>query len=515
MLDCGRHFYPKDFLVEMCGYMSFFKQNTFHIHLSDNVIVPITPSNFKDVYARFRLWSDSPSVKGLNNYQNESYTRADFDEIQLKCAARGVTILPEIEAPGHALPIVQWRPQVGYKGALDQLNISHPDTIPTMKTIWGEFLPWFYNKRVSIGADEYQGPEPDYKVFVNEMARFIASKGKETQIWGTFPPKNASVEIFRNVTIQHWAYAFGNPKRDYIGNGYSVINSDEMYYVVLKVGGYSRSVDIAKTFSGNPGGGKWEPNIFSLKKKQDNVDRGEKLLRGGITPLWNDNGANTSVYSEAYYAWKKGIPALADKQWGGNLTMGEFDGVFDKFGGRIPGENLERRVASKGEVVMNYTDFRGPEVADSSGNGYHGKTDCKASGGVLHMTRDCGLRTGLESKGRNYTLEMVIKVDGLSGDTVLVSGRDSVLMLTPNITLFAGGNYFRLNRTVGLGKWLDLKVVARGARTYASVDGEEDEFLAGVSNYGKGIVWAEIGIEAPIGRVGGWEGGLKAWSLRE
>ncbi|KAM4065857.1 glycosyl hydrolase family protein [Hirsutella rhossiliensis] len=37
MLDAARNYYPRTFLIEMCSYMSFFKQNIFHLHLSDNL----------------------------------------------------------------------------------------------------------------------------------------------------------------------------------------------------------------------------------------------------------------------------------------------------------------------------------------------------------------------------------------------------------------------------------------------------------------------------------------------
>lgn len=158
MLDAGRHFYPKEFLVEMCSYLSFFKQNTFHLHLSDNLynnVAIYSNERSMSLYARFRLLSNDPAVEGLNKHANESYTREDFDFIQTKCAARGVTIIPEIEAPGHALVITQWKPELGLTDDLSLLNISNPDTIPTMQTIWKTFLPWFHSKVVHIGADEY------------------------------------------------------------------------------------------------------------------------------------------------------------------------------------------------------------------------------------------------------------------------------------------------------------------------------------------------------------------------
>lgn len=158
-LDVARHYYPADFLIEMCSYMSFWKQNTFHLHLSDNLWNNARIYSFErqmELYAAFRLDSDDPAVRGLNRRRNESYSRDVFDEIQTKCAARGVTIVPEIEAPGHALVISQWKPQIGMSSDYSLLNISHPETIPTVKAIWRVFLPWIQSKVVSIGADEYR-----------------------------------------------------------------------------------------------------------------------------------------------------------------------------------------------------------------------------------------------------------------------------------------------------------------------------------------------------------------------
>lgn len=60
------------------------------------------------------------------------------------------------------------------------MNISQPEMIPTIKSIWKEFLPWFMGKEVSIGADEYEASlADDYIEFVNTMADYIyAQSGK-------------------------------------------------------------------------------------------------------------------------------------------------------------------------------------------------------------------------------------------------------------------------------------------------------------------------------------------------
>lgn len=157
MLDAGRHYYPPGFLMEMCSYLSYFKQNTFHVHLSDNLINSgsYTWEQSLELYAAFRPNSPDPAVAGLNKRPNESYYQSDFEDVQRTCVARGVTIIPELEIPGHALVISQWKPDLGMSSDISLLNISNPDTIPTAQAIWKTFLPWFHSKTVHIGADEY------------------------------------------------------------------------------------------------------------------------------------------------------------------------------------------------------------------------------------------------------------------------------------------------------------------------------------------------------------------------
>jgi hexosaminidase len=527
MLDVGRKFYPPQFLIEMCSYMSFFKQNTFHIHLSDNLYNNVKIYDREaslNLYARFRLWSGVEELAGLNKHQNESYTQEQFESVQASCAARGVTILPEIEAPGHALAIVQWKPELGIPEKLTLLNISHPDTIPTMKTIWNTFLPWFQSKTVHIGADEYTAGRNDYNFFVNTMADHIHTvSNKSTRIWGTFPPvynDTNYINIYKNVTVQHWAFFEDNPLYDYIENNYTVLNSDDTYYVVAKwSGSYPQVFPVEKTFTGNPSTGSlWYPNVFDAKNSSNNPPRNEPLILGEVAPLWNDYGPNASVISETYYAWREGIPAIADKQWGGDLGSAELRPLLETLHRFVPGQNLERRITSRTSTVVEYSFDESncsgsrPEVRDRSGNGYHGTTDCVATENGALKIDSCSLRTPLFSKGRDYTLTLSLTISSLDNTTeaILVSGSDSTLMLTPEITFFADGNYFRLNSTLPLNQKVDLSIIARGNQTFSKINnGVEEEFLTRLGVNGERYEWGPMAFEAPLREVGGQNGG---WS---
>ncbi|KAJ5918310.1 hypothetical protein N7454_010685 [Penicillium verhagenii] len=520
MLDAGRHFYPADFLIEMCSYLSFFKQNTFHVHLSDNLYNNVdiySREESLNLYAAFRLWSDDDSVAGLNQRANESYTREQFDNIQTQCAQRGVTIIPEIEAPGHALVIVQWKPELGLDD-LSMLNISHPETMPTMQSIWRTFLPWFHSKVVHIGADEYDSSlVSDYTQFVNEMNTFIqneTSGQKSMRIWGTFTPSEGA-NVSTSVSYQHWDTSADQPYFDYIENGYHVLNSDDYLYLV---GGWSGSfpqvLSLDKIFNG-PYDAPYSPVIFDSSNQTDNPSRDNPLVLGEVAALWNDYGPNATTVLQAYYSWRDALPALADKQWGGNITEGEYESVFDALHAAVPGQNLDRAIPSISDTILHYT-FDGSSstsqsVTDHSGNGYHGTLHgCKTADKTLHLADGCYVETPLGSKGRDYTLSFRVKPTSPTPGT-LFAGPDSTFVngngTITNATLISGGNAYSLNYTLPLDVWTDVSLIGQGNMTLLTVSSKGAksktmEFLTKIGVNGESFVWAPIAVEAPLTRIG-------------
>ncbi|KAB8226267.1 glycoside hydrolase superfamily [Aspergillus novoparasiticus] len=478
MLDAGRHFYPPEFLIEMCAFLSFFKQNAFHVHLSDNLYNNVdrySAQQSMDLYAAFRLWSDDPAVAGLNQRANESYTKEQFDNIQQQCARRGVTIIPEIEAPGHALVISQWRPELALDD-LSMLNITHPDTIPTMKSIWKTFLPWFHSKTVHIGADEYDKDlVADYTSFVNTMRDYIFKEsGKSTRIWGTFIPSQGA-NVSTDVSIQHWEFFEDNPYFDYIQNGYNVLNSDDAFYIVGKwSGSYPSTLNQTRVFHGNPAGGAYAPNIFDTKNATNNPPRNDPHILGHIAALWNDYGPNSTTVLEAYYSWRDTLPALADKQWGGNILEDEYNAVFDKIHAAIPGQNLDRQVKSHTDTILHYKFDKDTEtVIDQSGNGYDGVIrGCHVQNSTLVLSNGCYVDTPLGSKGRDYTLSFWVNPTSKTPGT-LFAGPDSTLLSgngsISNITLISGGNPYSLNYSLPLDTWTQSLPVWSFLRAWGSM----------------------------------------------
>jgi hexosaminidase len=327
MLDAGRKWYDKNFLKELCSYASFFKMSEFHYHSSDNY--PLNRGHnetWQDVFSHFSLHPESNlELQSIIQRPNETLSRADFEDFQQHCAQRGVTVIPEIEAPGHALAITKWKPELAL-AKRDLLNLSHPDAILTVKAIWSEFLPWFQTKEVHIGADEYDPELADgYINFVNEMGDFINStSGKRIRIWGTDEPSE-NITISKDVIIQHWQYGQSDPV-ELQKDGYDVINSEDWWaYMSLKndhmpilPAPYPQLYNIARTMNfANLPDWQWEPSLYNPVNTTEQLQRNARGNKGAVLAAWNDNGPDATTQLEAYYSMREGIPVMAARAWAG------------------------------------------------------------------------------------------------------------------------------------------------------------------------------------------------------
>lgn len=342
------------------------------------------------------------------------------------------------------------------------------------------------------------------------MNAFIRNAtGQSVRIWGTFPPRANGSNVDKTISIQHWEFFEAKPYWDYIQNGYDVLNSDDAFYIVNKYSAsYPQELNITRIFHGAPDGGPCAPYIFDTKNASNNPQRDNPAVLGHIAALWNDDGPNATTYSEAYYAWRNGLPALADKQWGGDLLEEEYTAIFDRLHAAVPAQNLDRKIPSKTSTIVEYafTDSSS-KIKDLSGNGYDATTNCSIVHSAVSLTPSCSVSTPLGSKGRNYTLSFsVFPTANTTG--ALFTGPDSALLsgngTSPEIMLVAAGNAFALNYSLPRNTWTHASLIGRGNRTFFSVgNGTEMEFLAKLGINGEYFVWAPIAIEAPLARIGG------------
>lgn len=397
MLDAGRKWYSPSFLKDLCTYASFFKMSEFHYHSADNY--PLSRGHnetWNKVYSQFSMRPISASLSPLVQRENETLSPEDLEDFQQHCAKRGVTVIPEIEAPGHALSITKWKPELAL-ATKDLLNLSHPDTIPTVKEMWTDFLPRLHSKEVHIGADEYDSAlADDYINFVNTMSDWVQKTSNKTiRIWGTFEPSPTNLTVSKNIIIQHWQAGQSDPV-ELANRGYKVINSEDLWaymsikndHVPITPAPYPTFFNETRLLNyGEEQGNQWDPHDINYYNLTQELAPVSKYNRGAIFAAWNDNGPDASTQLEAYYAIRRGVPLVASRAWSGSrgpfVEEDTLDQTIDILTQRIPGENLDR---------VLHAEAKGHSLLTWSRQPHHPK--------AVHLKKG--------SKGLNYTLSLSI-----------------------------------------------------------------------------------------------------------
>jgi hexosaminidase len=331
----GRKFFPLSELKEYVRAMSYFKLNDFHLHLNDNQLIVGNGPDWTTKYAAFRL--SSPRFSGLAA-KDGAYTRQEMRELQDFAKPYGVTITPEIDVPAHALALTQFRPDLASK-TLDKsmLDLSNPNTLPFVKSLWDEFLPWFDSKDVHIGADEYDVSQGEaYRQFVNASDDYLRSRGYTVHAWGSLAQMKGTTQVHTDVVMDVWDTAFASAP-ELVGEGYTVVNTIDTYlYIVPKAGNYNNYLDTKTLYE------QWNPAIFDLRNPAQNLASGDAHLLGAKFAVWNDKlGA---LISDADVAARvlAALPTVGEKFWGTQARVMTYEQFMELAHtvGRAPGLDL-------------------------------------------------------------------------------------------------------------------------------------------------------------------------------
>ena len=245
MIDCSRHFWTKDFLKKQIDAMAYFKLDRFHWHLTDGggwrmevkqypLLTEETAYRTESDWTKWwngndRQYSPDPDRlvcwKGMNIHGGY-YTQDDIKEIVDYAAARHITIIPEIEMPGHSDEVVYAYPELSCTGkpyTQSDLCVGKEQTYTFMENVLKEVMQLFPSKYIHIGGDEAerrtwktcpdcQRVMKDYHLkdvaelqshFTHRIERFLNDNDRKLLGWdeimeGTLAP-NAAVMSWRGT----------------------------------------------------------------------------------------------------------------------------------------------------------------------------------------------------------------------------------------------------------------------------------------------------------------------------
>jgi hexosaminidase len=172
-LDVGRHFMPKEFVKKYIDLLALHKLNTFHWHLTEDQGWRLEIKQYPRL-TEVGGWRKETIVghqsRDRSQWQFDGvphggfYTQDDAREIVAYGRARFVTVVPEIEMPGHAVAAIAAYPQLGVTGEAlevatrwgifsDILN-AEPATVEFMQNVLREVMEIFPSRYIHIGGDE-------------------------------------------------------------------------------------------------------------------------------------------------------------------------------------------------------------------------------------------------------------------------------------------------------------------------------------------------------------------------
>ncbi|TAL38999.1 MAG: beta-N-acetylglucosaminidase [Spirochaetes bacterium] len=158
-LDCSRHFYPKDFIKRCLDLLALYKMNVFHWHLTDDQGWRLEIKKYP------RLAQVSAFRKEGGADYGGLYTRDDVREIVEYARERFITVVPEIEMPGHCQAVLAAYPELSCTGGpfkvsarwgihRDVFCAGSEDTFRFLGDVLAEVAAMFPGKYIHIGGDE-------------------------------------------------------------------------------------------------------------------------------------------------------------------------------------------------------------------------------------------------------------------------------------------------------------------------------------------------------------------------
>ncbi|MEU1875907.1 beta-N-acetylhexosaminidase [Streptosporangium sp. NPDC020072] len=197
MLDVARHFMPKADLLRFVDLLALHRLNVLHLHLTDDQGWRLEIAK----YPRLTSVGGWRPASMLGSRQHETvvgrphggfYTADDVREIVAYAAERFVTVVPEIDLPGHTQAVVAAYPELGLRPtevrtgwgvSEDILDLTSPAALEFCRDVLDEVMELFPSSHIGIGGDECPGDPAVRAVFIGAVAEHVAAAGRTPYAW--------------------------------------------------------------------------------------------------------------------------------------------------------------------------------------------------------------------------------------------------------------------------------------------------------------------------------------------
>lgn len=236
-LDVGRHFFGPAFIKKYLDLMAHYKYNTFHWHLTEDQGWRIEIKRYPLLTQIGSVRKETMIAKDFNPYQGDGtpyggfYTQDEIRDIVKYASALHITIIPEIEMPGHSVAALAAYPYLGCTGGpyevdtkwgvMDDIYCAGNDSVFTfVENVLDEVMDLFPSKYIHIGGDE--APKTRWKTcpkcqkrihdlglkdeeglqsyFIGRIEKYLNSKGRSIIGWDEILEGG----LTPNATVMSW-----------------------------------------------------------------------------------------------------------------------------------------------------------------------------------------------------------------------------------------------------------------------------------------------------------------------
>ncbi|WP_328499088.1 family 20 glycosylhydrolase [Streptomyces sp. NBC_00414] len=384
-----------------------------YIHITtewlENLVRDMAYSKLNQLLLELKVKSDAHPEANTWGY----YTKDEIRRLVALGEKYHVTIIPEINSPGHMDPWIENRPDLQLTDSdgdkqPSRLDITRPGAFAYYAGLMDEYAQVFRADSWHMGADEYMlgsdfakypqvleyarakygadaTPQDAFIDFVNRVHAYAADRGKELRIWNDGLTGANTVPVTAGTTVEHWLNVATKPSQ-LRAQGYPLMNAAYALYLVR--GGFHSDTKGLYDQS-------WDPRSFE----------GEKLAsREGVTgakiSLWPDNGRGETE-NEVAEDTGPALRHVAQATWGSphpDATYAEFTARAAAVGHAPGWRDLTRVPVANG----TYTFRAGAETftaeVERTPDGY---VTLKAAGGCLEvrggkLTLNVPLQPGVE-----------------------------------------------------------------------------------------------------------------------
>lgn len=313
-LDVSRHFFPKEFILRHIDFLAYYKMNTFHWHLTDDQGWRIEIKKYPALTTQ-GAWrtgtlighsSSDPSIIDTLKHGG-FYTQEEVREIVAYAQARHITVVPEIEMPGHSVAAIHAYPFLSCKGqkipvattwgVFEDVFCTKDSVFSFLEDVLTEVMELFPSTYIHIGGDECpkvswkncphcqnkmksENLKNEYELqsyFIKRIEKFLNKHNRKLIGWDEILEGG----LAPNAAVMSWQGIEGGMAAAKNGNHAVMTPGSHCYFdhyqgdpsnEPLAIGGYTT---LQKTYS-------YEPIPKNLTPEQ------EKLILGAQGNVWTE-----------------------------------------------------------------------------------------------------------------------------------------------------------------------------------------------------------------------------------